>query len=308
MIKWILKILKNEDGFLVPALMAGAGAILGATAGKNKQQTIDPYAKLRTQYQDYLSGKLGTSTPYEYNESFTTQQPEVEKAVESTILGKLGNLPKVRNDIQDISNRYYNAQKSQMQDRFAEEQEAQKNMYNRLGLSSSTPGLAASTKLGRQQEQELGVLSADIARQGIDQEMRATELAEQIANQYLSQGQQLGQLQRGYEQVAQRLSLEDLQRMTQEEQGYAQLANTLLGGNPPQYYYEPNIWSQIGSAAQNIGTTLLGGNILGNTGSTMGTSSGTSAGIGGAGGVNQLTMEEILALLNASNSPILGRG
>jgi len=303
MLKFLIKLILNEDGIdpmtlaLVGGGLAGGGALLGGIFGKNKQKTIDPYEKLRGQYQDYLGGKLGTSTPYEFNEEFTTQQPGVEKAVESTIMGKLGNLPKVRGDIQDISNRYYGAQKEQMQDRFSEEQEAQKNMYNRLGLASSTPGLAASTRLGRKQEQELGVLSADVARQGIDQEMRATELAEQIANQYMTQGQQLGQAQRGYQQTAMGMSMEDIERMTREEQAYGQQAGSLLGGNPPQFYFEPNIWSQLGSAAQNIGTTMMGGNILGGGQQSTTPQITNPAGIGGAGGVNQLSMEEILRML-----------
>lgn len=242
---------------LIGGGLAGGGALLGGLAGKNKQKTIDPYAGLRGKYQDYLSGKLGQVTPYEYNPAFELPQPEVEKAVESTVLGKLGNLPQVRTDIQDIGNRYYAAQKEQMKERHATELEATKNMYNRLGLASSTPGLSAATDLGRKQAQEFGVLEADVARQGIDQEMRAQALAEDIANMYLTQGQQLGQLQRGYSQFPIQMSMADIERQIQEEQGYASLANSLLSGNPPEYYFEPNIWSKLGGTAQNIGTSML---------------------------------------------------
>ena len=81
MLKWILSILKNERGIdpiLAGSLILGGSTILGGVLGKNKQKTIDPYAGLRGQYQKYLSGRLGQKTPYQYNEAFNLQQPEIE--------------------------------------------------------------------------------------------------------------------------------------------------------------------------------------------------------------------------------------
>lgn len=258
--KWILKLLLDERGFdpfLTGGLIVGGGALLGGLLGKNKQQTIDPYAGLRGQYQEYLSGRLGKRTPYTYNPAFELPQPEIEKQTEATISERLANLPSVRTDIQDISNRYYEAQKAQKQARFDEEQRSQKDVYNRLGLASSTPYLSARDDLVRKQGLEFDVLEADIARQGIDQEMKSRALAEEIANMYLSQGQQLGQLQREYFRFPIEMSMADIERMTQEELAYAGLAGSLLGGNPPEYYFEPNIWSQLGTTAQNIGTNII---------------------------------------------------
>ena len=146
-------------------------------------------------------------------------------------------------------------------------------------MSSSSPYLAGSDELTRKQGQEYDVLEADVARQGIDQEMRATALAEEIANQYLSQGQVLGQAQRGYQQYGQKMSMADIERMVAEEMGYGEQAAGVLGGNPPQTYFKPNIWSQLASAGQGIGTSLIsggmmsGGNVLGGGGA------GTTAGI-----------------------------
>jgi hypothetical protein len=265
----ILKVLEDERGIdpiTVGALVLGGGALLGGLGGKSKMKTIDPYAQQRDEYKNYLSGKLGTSTPYTYNEAFTTDQPDIEKQVESTISGKLGNLPQVRTDIQDIGNRYYAAQKTQMEDRFATEQEAQKNMYNRLGLVSSTPGLAASTDLGRKQENELSVLSADVARQGIDQEMAAQKLSEDIANQWTTQGQQLGNLQRGYQQESIRMSEADIERMTNEELAYASLMGQLINGNPPEYYYKDNWAKTLGNTLTGAGTSILSAGIGTNKG------------------------------------------
>jgi len=255
---------------VIPSLVTGAGALLGATAGKNKQRTIDPYANLRGQYNEYLQGKLGTSTPYQYNPSFEIPQPAIESQTEQTISGGLGNLPQKRTDIQDIGNKYYEAQKSQMAERHAEEQQQAKNMYNRLGLMSSTPGLRAQTDLGRKQQQEYNVLSADVARQGIDQEMKATALAEDIANMYMTQGQQLGQLQRGYSQYPINMSQADIERRTQEELANAELVGSLISNNPPNYYYEPNIASQLGGAAQDVGTQMMMYELLKKQGQNLG--------------------------------------
>lgn len=277
MIKFLVELIKDESGIaplVLGGALAGGGALLGGIFGKNKKETIDPYAGLRTQYQDYIGGKLGTSTPYKYNAQFELPKPEVESAVESTVLGKLRNLPQVESDIKGISEQYYGAQKEQMQERHMEEAEANKNMYNRLGLVSSTPGLRAQTDLGRKQQQEFNVLSADVARQGIDQEMRAMQLAEEIANMYLGQGQTLGAAQREYSKYPIAMSQADIERMVREEQGYGQMAGQILGANPPQTFYEPNIWSQLGGGAQDIGTMMLMAQILG----------GGSSGGGGASG------------------------
>lgn len=269
MLKLILRILKNEDGLdpgvasLIGAGITGGSTILGGLFGKKKEKKVDPYAPLRGDYQSYLQSKLGTSTPYEYNPSFELKQPEVESAIEGTILGKLGDLPQVESDIKGIGEQYYGAQKERMQERHAEEQEATRNMYNRLGLYSSTPGLKAQSDLMRKQGQEFNVLEADIARQGIKDEMAALELANRIADQYISQGQILGGAQREYQKYPMEMSMKDIVRRTQEEQGYAGLASNLLGGNPPQYLYDPNIWSQLGTAGQDIGTLMMLYNLLG---------------------------------------------
>lgn len=269
--RWLRRLIFDERGIgpiMAGGLILGGSTLLGGLLGKNKQKTIDPYAPLRGKYQEYLMGRLGQQTPYKDNPAFNLDQPAIEKQAESVISGKLGQSNTLQSDIQDISNKYYAAQKTQMEDRFAKEQEAQKNMYNRLGLASSTPGMAASTDLAREQGNELGVLSADIANKGIDREMQAMALSNDIINQYLSQGQVLGQAQRGYQQWGKEMSMKDIERMINEEYQFAGLSGNLLGSNPPQTYFQPNIWSQIGQAGQQLGTSLVAGGMLGNMGSS----------------------------------------
>lgn len=116
--------------------------------------------------------------------------------------------------------------------------------------------------------------------------MAATQLAEQIANQYLTQGQILGQNQREYQKFPIAMSLEDLQRQLNEEQAYSSQVGSLLSNNPPQYYNEPNLWSQLGGAAQDIGTTLMMSNILGGGLSSGGAASGGGGLIGSMGPQN----------------------
>lgn len=273
----LLKILKDEgglfgidDALLIGGAMAGGGSILGGVFGKNKQKTIDPYAQLRGQYQKYLGNKLGTTTPYSFNPAFEVQQPDIEKQAEGAISTGLDRgYDSMKSDFSDIYNKYYEARKAKAAENFADEQKATANMYNRLGLVSSTPGLQAQTDLGRKQSLDLNELYADIAREGIGNEMQATALANDIMQQYINQGQQLGQTQRSGQEFAMNMSEADIARMINEEQGYAGLANSLLSGNPPQIYFEPNAWSQIGSGLTNIGSTILGGGMMGNQQSSL---------------------------------------
>src|SRR3990167_2919922 len=279
MFKYLMKLLLDEHGTWAAVAVGGGlavgGAALGAGLGKNKQKTIDPYAQLRGKYQSYLGDRLGKQTPYEYNDAFTLDQPDIEKQVESTISGKLGNMPKLTSDIYDIQGKYYDARKAQMKDRFDTEHTAQKDVYNRLGLASSSPLLNASDDLTRKQGLEYNTLESEISREGIDQEMRALGLSEDITNMYLNQGQHLGGLQRGYQQYSQEMSMADIERMVNEEYNFANLTGNLISGNPPEYYYEPNFWSQFGSGLQSAGTGIMSLGMMDGGGGVAGTGAGT---------------------------------
>lgn len=265
MLKLLLKILKDERGGLplIGGLLMGGSTLLGGLLGKNKEKTVDPYAGLRGDWQSWLQSKLGTSTPYKYNEAFTLDQPEVEKALESTILGGLDKGANLKTDIYDTMQKYQQARTDTLEKQKEEDIKSTQNMYNRLGLVSSSPGLEAQDKVRSDYGLKINELSADIAREGIGYEMDATKLAEDIINQYMGQAQALGGAQRGYQQYGQQMSLADLQRMVEEEMGYGNIAGSILGSNPPETYYEPNMWSQIAQGGQDIGSLLLLSGILG---------------------------------------------
>ena len=247
---------------LLGGLLLGGGTLLGAL-GSPKKKTIDPYGGLRTQYTDYLSGKLGTSTPFEANPAFDLPQPAVESEVEKGILGKLQNPPATSKNIMDISQKYYNARKTQLGERHEREVADTNAMYNRLGLVSSSPGLKAVTDLKETQGQEFDTLESELMQDSINKEIMSLTLGEDIYNKYLSQGQVLGQAQRGYSQFPIQQSEADIGRMTGEELSYASLAGSLIGGNPPQTYFQPGVLQKLGGGVSDIGSLIMMSKILG---------------------------------------------
>ncbi len=269
MFKLIVRILKNEDGIdpvTAGALVLGGSTLLGGLFGKNKkeEEIYDPYAGLRDDWSKWLQGNIGTSTPYKQNEAFNLQQPAVEKSAESTILGQLGNLPKAADYKAQVE-----ASKTQQiareKERAVAQQDEERNMYNRLGLVSSSPWLARSGELGeeslgRQKDIETGM---DIY--GLEYGLNADKTASDIGAQWTGLGTVLGGQQTGREQYGQQMSMQDLQRMIEEEMGYGNLAGGLLGANPPEKTVTstPNFWSQLGGTGQNVGQMMMLKSILG---------------------------------------------
>jgi len=281
LIKFLWKIITDERGItplVAGAAILGGSSILGSVFGKKKkkEEIYDPYSAQRGQFTDYLGGRLGKQTPYTYNPEFELDQPEVERETEETILGKLRKPTDYVGANKDITERAYAARKARMQDTFAEEQTQLKDMYNRLGLVSSTPGLKAQTDLSRQQGLQLEDISAQLSYEDIAREMEAQKLADVSSQAWTGQGQVLGQQQRGYQQYGQQMSMEDLQRKLAEEQSYANMMGGLLSANPPErtVSYEPNIWSNLAGVGQDIGSQLMMSNILGNKGGTKTTGGG----------------------------------
>ena len=268
-INLLLAILKDERGqwqAAIPAAVNLGSTLLGSMFGKKKkkEEIYDPYAAQRSQYTNYLSSKLGTSTPYSYNEEFTLDQPDVEKAAESTILGKLGNLPKA----EDYKAKVEAAKQQDIlreKNAAAEQQTEESNMYNRLGLVSSTPWMARAGELGEESLMRQGDISSGYDMYGLDYGLKADQLADEIARGWTGEGTVLGGAQRGYQQYGQQASEEDIKRMSDEEQNYAQLMQSLIGGQQPvsEVSNTPNTLMQLTGMLQNPTTasdiaTLLG--------------------------------------------------
>lgn len=259
------KILRDERGIapvVAGAAILGGSSLLGSIFGKKKQSTYDPYAGLRGDWQTWLRGKLGTSTPYEYDPAFALEQPPVEKAAESTILGRLGKLPtaeEYKGKVEASKAQQIAREKERAETQRLEEQE----MYNRLGLVSSTPwmtrtGELGEESLGRQRDIETGM---DIF--GLGYGLEAERAMSDIGAQWTGLGGVLGAQQRGYQQWPMQMSMADIERMIAEEMGYGQLAGSILGGTPPQVSYTPNIWQNLGTTGQDIGSLMLLYGLLG---------------------------------------------
>lgn len=214
--------------------------------GKSKQNVYDPYADLRTQYKSYLGSKIGTTTPYSYNDAFTLDKPAAEQASENVVLGKLNNLPQTETDLFGVYDKYAKARQASAQEQQNKDLTEQKNMYNRLGLVSSTPYLTDSAELRRKQGVDMDLVNADIGRQGVEATQKAYGLNNDIAQSWVNQGNVLGTLQREAQKYGINMSEDDIKRMIAEEQGWSSQANNLLGGNPPEVSYSPGNAQKIG--------------------------------------------------------------
>ena len=275
----LVKIIKDERGWVWPLIAAGAGAYLSSQSkkGEEEESIYDPYEALRGDWSKWMQGKLGTSTPYKYNEAFNLDQPGVEKAAESTIMGKLGNLPQAEEYKQKVE-----ASKAQQiareKERAGEQLGQEREMYNRLGLVSSTPFLSRAGELGDESLMRQGDIESAMDIYGLGYGLQSEDLMNQIAQGWTGAGMNLGAQQRGYQQYGQQMSMQDIMRMVEEEMGYGQQAAGLLGSNPPERTLTPDWLSQLGGSLTNIGSLGLSAGILGSGG---GSTSGGGRNIGG---------------------------
>lgn len=267
MLRLLLMILKDEEGIL-PAValgkgagLVGGGALMSSLLGENKQEVYDPYGDLRGDYQTWLKKQIGQATPYQYNPDFELPQPGIEVQTEGVISNRLGNLPKA----QDYTSKVEAAKTQALtreKDAAVQQQEEEKNMYNRLGLASSTPWMERAGELGDESLMRQGDITSGYDMYGLNYGLQADQLVNDIINQSITQGQTLGQAQRGYEQFPITMSEQDIARMAQEKQGYASITASLLGANPPQVTNRPNAWSQLGGASMDIGSMMIMAGLL----------------------------------------------
>jgi len=259
MIKLILKIwkmIKDRRGFDLGSAAGGAfsgaalgtrfgpvgtvvggigGALLGGFSKKKKSEEIyDPYAKQRGEFANYMSSKLGTSTPYSYNNQFNIAQPEVESAAEKNILGYLNNPTSNVKDYSEATKKYSDAAKASMAESYQKEMDKTKDMYNRLGLVSSTPGLTAQGDVAESQRIAQNQFDADLMYQNLDRELQAMGLDVSERQGMLGNALNLGTTQRGSQQYSINKSMEDITRKTNEEYDNASLMNSLLGSISPE--------------------------------------------------------------------------
>ena len=259
-LKFLWGVLKDQRGWIWPVLAGVGSAILGSQSNKGEEEedVYDPYASLRGQYTNYLSSKLGTSTPYKDNPAFNLETPEIESAAQKTVLGYLNNPTSNVKDYGEATKKYSEAAKASREIEYADEMKKTNDMYNRLGLVSSTPGLIAQGDLNRKQATEGNLFDADLMYKNLDRTLQAQGLDVSQLNSMLGQASNLGQQETGRTKFSKTMSMADIERMVNEEMGYGQLAAGVLGGNPP----ERTITTQ-GDDWMSILSKLLGSYALG---------------------------------------------
>ena len=151
---------------------------------------------------------------YQTNSQFQTAAPKAESSVENFVTRSLDN-PLVGSA--EESQRYFDAQKARQATTFEDQRQKAEARMNRLGLSTSSPGLAAQREIDTNQGLAEEQLAATIAREDYDRNMQAQALANQIANTGLS----LGGQQTNRDQFAINATEQDMLRQLQEQQSAA---------------------------------------------------------------------------------------
>jgi|SRR3990167_124908 len=242
MLKFLLKLFKDEKGTVWwqdALISAGSTALAESMKGEDEYKRLEPYSDYESMMSNVARqiGQRVGQPGAQYTGSFNIPQPGIEAQTERILGEKLGNLPSAASYKQQVE-----ASKTQQiareKERAGEQKTEEEGMYNRLGLVSSTPWMARAGELGeeslgRQKDIETGM---DVY--GLEYGLQADELANRIANQYLSQGQILGQAQRGYGQYPLQMNYDDWVRSQNEPYKWAGLAS---GMKQEPVYQEPEI-------------------------------------------------------------------
>ena len=257
MFKFLWKLLKDERGsswFQNITGQAGGKKMLDPLGifDKGTTEVYDPYADLRKKWTDWTSSKLGTSTPYTQNSAFDIQQPAVEKAAESTILGKLNNPTSNVSDYSAATKQYSDAARASREQSAQDEITKSKDMYNRLGLVSSTPGLTAVGDINESQRVANDLFDSELMYKNLDRNLTAQGLDVSQLNSMLGNVQNMATTQRGSQEYSQQMSLQDIIRKVQEGMGYGSQAASILGQTPPEQTYNPSWLEQLMGVASKV--------------------------------------------------------
>jgi len=258
MFKFLWKLLKDERGGFFGSLTKAPDWLGGGRytdmlgLGGGSTEVYDPYADLRKKWTDWTSSKLGTSTPYTQNSAFDIQQPAVEKAAESTILGKLNNPTSNVSDYSAATKQYSDAARASREQSAQDEITKSKDMYNRLGLVSSTPGLTAVGDINESQRVANDLFDSELMYKNLDRNLTAQGLDVSQLNSMLGQAGTLGQTQRSSQEYSQQMSLQDIIRKVQEGMGYGSQAASILGQTPPEQTYNPSLLEQLMGVASKV--------------------------------------------------------
>ena len=227
MVRLFWEILKDEKGALLDwGLDWMAAKERGAPPEIRDWEGVGDIKKRLSQN---ILGRIGGGArPYQRNAAFDVPQPGIEGQAEGVISKRLGQLPSAADYKAKVE-----AAKTQdikrEKDVAAEQKVEESNMYNRLGLVSSTPWMQRAGELGEESLTRQGDISSKYDMYGLNYGLEADKLTNDIINQYISQATGLGKTQRAGQQFGTTMSYNDLIRQLTEEEAAGAAANKYLG-------------------------------------------------------------------------------
>lgn len=265
--RWVL----NQKG-IIPALIMAGGGILASQLSKKKQEEPQYYTDPWTQ-------KLRDMATPRMEESYYNIDPSaVQTATGQQLSSRLARTPEqIATKFGPQAAEPYQAAKGRMSERFGEEETYLKDMLQREGVLTSTPGIEEKMKLKRSQGSELEELSQRLMYEDINRQIQANETAENIIANTINQGTAFGGMEYG-----------------QAQWPYQMAGDVLSGAQGLQsvgYMPEstPSLGEELGGAGMDIGKMMLLLNML--KGTSKGTSSGTTGITGGVGGKTMNTQQ-----------------
>ena len=252
---------------LIGGGMSLGGSVLGLLGGEDEPERKEPFEGYNQNIQDLIgAAKAGMSRPGRTSgQTYDLNPSDVKLATESSVLGKIKSPTDYAGYSKELSGNLYKARKAQIDEEYAAENRRQDDMYNRLGLVSSTPRLQAAQDLGRRQTTDINAIGAQQESDDYNRQFEAKKFGDTLNLSHLNLGNVLGQEDIAGQQYTQGARYQDFARAEDQPLKYAQLLAGVLGGQQPYYEPEgtPNMTSQLGMAGQDIGSLMLLYSMLG---------------------------------------------
>jgi hypothetical protein len=223
-------------GGVLGGLAGGAMGLFGGKKGK-KDKIIEPYPgylALGGDVTNLVRSRLGKAGE-PYPGSFSVEQPDIEKETEDYISNRIKTAGAIQKSMKEESDRAYQARKARQAESFDEERKKTQDMYNRLGVATSTPGLQAQSEISKSQRLAEEDLAAQQAQNELSYNLAAENLINAIFGTTATQGQALGASQRAANRYTTGMNYSDWLRAYNEPYQWATLGSGLLGSPQPIY-------------------------------------------------------------------------
>ena len=264
---------------LISAGLTAGGTILGQMGGTDERRKTEAFPGQTQGIEELMNAaKTGMRQPGRTSGiDFSLNPSDIQQATEGSVLGKIKNPTDYSGYSKEVSADLYKTRKAQIDEQYAEEQKRQANMYNRLGLVSSTPFMQASQDLGRKQTTDINAVGAQQSYDDYNRQLEAKKFGDTLNLSHLNLGNVLGQADTGRQQYTKGAKYTDFARAEDQPLKWASILGQTLGSQQPYYPEEsPSTTSQLGMAGQDIGSLLMLYSMLGKNPSGGGASAGGS--------------------------------